>query len=383
MKIAFIPSTFLPNIGGAEIQTHNIANKLVEEGHEVDVFLLDKINIQNAKYKIIILNKYLISFVFLLKYYFNVNLSFLLKFYFKRIIKKNNISIWHFQSVNYKTLIYLEELKKLKQKIVVTLQGADIQIDYEIKYGYRLDKKYDLYLKKVFQNVDLFNAISQSIKNELLNLGVREEKIILIPNCSPIEKFESFPRKKNRDLTLLTIGRYAVKKKGFDLVKNVAKELSKITKFKWIIIGRNTPELLKDEYIKKNIDNFEIIDEIKNYSEDYFPNSNLIKYYKQSDVYLNLARVEGSPIVLIDAIAGCLPIISFNTRGGDELVIDELNGFIIDNFDFKFYAEKVLSFKNFEINPNNPKIREHVFKFGLTENTKKIIECYKYLSDKN
>ena len=42
MKIAFIPSTFLPWIGGAEIQTHNAANKLAENGHEVDIFLLDK-----------------------------------------------------------------------------------------------------------------------------------------------------------------------------------------------------------------------------------------------------------------------------------------------------------------------------------------------------
>ena len=27
MKIAFIPSTFLPDVGGAEIQAHNLANK--------------------------------------------------------------------------------------------------------------------------------------------------------------------------------------------------------------------------------------------------------------------------------------------------------------------------------------------------------------------
>ena len=100
-------------------------------------------------------------------------------------------------------------------------------------------------------------------------------------------------------------------------------------------------------------------------------------------MYLNLARVEGSPIVLIDAIAGYLPIISFNTRGGDELVIDDLNGFIVDNFDFEFYAEKILSFKNFEINPNDPKIKEHLLKYGLTENTKKIINCYNNLLDKN
>ena len=30
MKIAFIPSTFLPWHGGAEIQAHNTANKLAE-----------------------------------------------------------------------------------------------------------------------------------------------------------------------------------------------------------------------------------------------------------------------------------------------------------------------------------------------------------------
>ncbi len=379
MKIAFIPSTFLPHIGGAEIQAHNVANKLVEKGHEVEVFLLNNIKIPNAKYKIFKLNKYLINFVFLLKYYLNFNLSILLKFYFKKIIKDKNISIWHFQSVNYKTLIYLEELKRLNQKIVVTLQGADIQIDDQIKYGYRLDKKYDNYLKNVFKKVDFFHAISKSIKNELLNIGIEEKKIDLIPNCSPLEKISAFPKDKNKILTLLTIGRYAVKKKGFDLVKNVAKELSKITNFKWIIIGRNTSELLNDDYIKKNNEKFEIINEIGNNNEEYFPNSSLIKYYKQSDVYLNLARVEGSPIVLIDAIASHLPIISFNTRGGDELVVNNQNGFIINNFDFKFYAEKILLFKNFTIDSSNSDMKKLLTKYDLTKNTEKIIECYNNL----
>ena len=49
MKVAFIPSTFLPWIGGAEIQTHNTANKLVEQGNTVDVFLLNKQNIKNKQ----------------------------------------------------------------------------------------------------------------------------------------------------------------------------------------------------------------------------------------------------------------------------------------------------------------------------------------------
>ena len=47
MKIAFVPSTFLPWLGGAEVQTHNTANKLIEIGNEVDILILKKEDISN------------------------------------------------------------------------------------------------------------------------------------------------------------------------------------------------------------------------------------------------------------------------------------------------------------------------------------------------
>ena len=61
MKVAFIPSTFLPYVGGAETQTHNIANSLEDNNINVDVYVLNKYQIKNAKYKIIALNKYLLN----------------------------------------------------------------------------------------------------------------------------------------------------------------------------------------------------------------------------------------------------------------------------------------------------------------------------------
>ena len=133
MKLAFIPSTFLPWVGGAEIQSHNTANKMVELGESVDIFLLDKVQINNKKYNIRVLNKTLINFVFLLKYYFGIDFSILLKFYFKKICEKYKYDAWHFHSVNFKTLLYIKILKNLNQKIFITFQGADIQKDQEIK----------------------------------------------------------------------------------------------------------------------------------------------------------------------------------------------------------------------------------------------------------
>lgn len=150
MKIAVVPSTFLPWVGGAEIQTHNTANKLAELGNEVDIFLLEKTKIDNKKYNTIKLNKLLINIIFILNYYFKLNLIFLLEYYFNKICVNKSYDVWHFQSVNYKTLLYVKVLKKLKQKVVVTFHGADIQKDEDILYGYRFDKNMKNYYQKLF-----------------------------------------------------------------------------------------------------------------------------------------------------------------------------------------------------------------------------------------
>ena len=380
MKVAFIPSTFLPYVGGAETQTHNIANSLEKKNVKVDIYLLNGLKINNAKYKIKTLNKYLINFVFLLRYYFNINLNFLLKNYFKKLCFKNNYDIWHFHSVNYKTLIYINILSELDQKIIVTLQGADIQIDRQINYGYRLDPKYEQFLRYTFKKVHFFHAISKNIMQELIKIGVNKGKILIIPNCSPYDKIKKIQKIKSRKkLTLLTIGRYAIKKKGFDLVEKITKKLNLISNFEWIIIGRNTTELYKNKFIIKNKKRFKIIEEIKNHDELYFPHTKLINYYKRSDVYVNLSRVEGCPIVLLDALSSNLPIVSFNTRGGDEIVIDKINGFLVKNSEIKNFVNKILKTKKMKIKKNSYKIKKIIKKYDLFENTKKIISNYSLL----
>ena len=116
MKIAFVPSTFLPWLGGAEVQTHNTANKLIEIGNEVDILILKKEDISNKKYNILELNKFIINIVFLFKYYLNIDLTFFLKVYFKKICLNKKYEVWNFQSVNFKTLLYIKPLKDLNQK---------------------------------------------------------------------------------------------------------------------------------------------------------------------------------------------------------------------------------------------------------------------------
>ena len=379
MKIAFVPSTFLPWIGGAEIQTHNMANKITELGNSVDIFLLKKEKINNRKYKIVKLNSIVINFIFIVKYYLSIDLTFLLNIYFRKICKKNRYDAWHFHSVNYKTLLYLKPLKRLGEKVYITFQGADIQKDESINYGYRFDKKYELFLSESLKYVDKVFTISKDIENELKTFSFPIEKIVNIPNSVELKKIKNIKVNKVNDekLKIITVARYYEKKKGLDIIEKVAKKfIEKKYKFKWVLAGRNSNQLLNSSFIRNNLEYFDIIDEIKNFDETYFPHSDLLKLYKNQDVYVNLARIESFGITIIEAIACGIPVISFNTKGANELILNNENGYLIMNYSAEEMADFLMKkyeslFKNKFINSNS------IEKFDLKLNSLQTLSNYK------
>ena len=334
MKIAFVVGTFFPEAGGAQVQAHNICNKLIENKIETECYIFNKTNIKNNKYKILLLSKFLTSVVFFFKYYLNLNLNFLLIKYLKKIIKKNNYDFWHFIFLNHKCLIMIDCLKQLDQKILVTFQGADIQIDKKINYGFRLDKKYDENLKKILKNIDHFFYVSNTVKRDLISLNVPENKMSYFPNSVEVDKFKNYNREKKnpKKLNLITVARYSPKKKGYDILVNIGQKLldNKID-FEWKIIGKDTHNLRKYNIINENLNYFKIYDHVENIDETYYPNSNLIKFYINSDLYINLSRIESFGITFIESLASMVPILSFDTKGANEIIKQNENGFLVNN----------------------------------------------------
>ena len=142
-------------------------------------------------YKINNFNKLIINLTYLLRYYLNIEFNFFLKTYLTNLIKTKKYDIWHFHSVNFKTLIISQILKELNQKVVFTFQGADIQLKRKIKYGYRLDVKYDRLLKKNLKKIDRIHSISEEIEKELLQLNF-PQKNSKNSNCIKLKKFKKF-----------------------------------------------------------------------------------------------------------------------------------------------------------------------------------------------
>lgn len=381
MKIAFVFGVFFPQPGGAQVQAHNFANKLVEFGEQVDCYIYRKTNVKNNNYNIFKLNYFITSFVYFFHYYFEINLIFILKFYLKKIILKKKYNVWHFNFLNYKSLLIINALKDLDQKIVVTFQGIDIQIKKDINYGYRLNKKYDKLLKLSLNKIDLFTSISKNIKEDLLELKVDKSKIFIISNSVELEKFTNTKINKKIDnkIKLITVARYAELKKGFDILDDILKKLieNKIL-FEWKIIGKNSNELLKKKIVKINKSFFRLYENIENNYEKYYPNSKLIEHYKSSDIYINLSRIESFGITLVEALASELPVISFDTKGGNEIVIDNYNGNLLRNNDTEGFVKKIKYYFD-----NKTKIEEmklncikSIQNYKLDKNTKEILEIY-------
>ena len=84
-----------------------------------------------------------------------------------------------------------------------------------------------------------------------------------------------------------------MKKKGLDLIKKISEILIENNiNFSWTLVGRNSSLLLNKNFIKDNKKYFIVKEEIKNNDEIFFPHSDLIKRYKDNNVYVNLARIE-------------------------------------------------------------------------------------------
>ena len=79
---------------------------------------------------------------------------------------------------------------------------------------------------------------------------------------SYIKNFEHYHHLKstNKDLNLITVERYSPKKKGYDILVNVAKELiKKNIDFEWKPVGKETDNLLNFEISITNPKNFNIV----------------------------------------------------------------------------------------------------------------------------
>lgn len=168
-----------------------------------------------------------------------------------------------------------------------------------------------------------FISVSQQLTNELVRQGINPDRLKVIPNgigeCAgqPVERDQL----SKAEFIICSIGRFA-QIKGFDVLLDAVAILSQRGfDFRLVLIG-DGPEsgTLKEMAVELSIaDRVDFMGYVHN----------ACSFLYASDVLVLSSRMEGLPIVLLEAMAAMLPVVSSAVGGVPEIVTHEENGLLV------------------------------------------------------
>lgn len=335
MKIAIIAFSSLPSsVGGSQIFTFNLIKKLISKNNQVDLYLPRKYAKEFRNSKTLVHKNLRIKSILFRENFFALYLPVVLRLiiYFHHVL--NHYHLW--QAIgSYPAGYIIDHLGKIVP-IFLRSHGDDIQKSHELNYGLRLDPYFEKKIKKTLKKFTYLIALTESVKQEYLELGAKKETIVIIPNGVDNKRFNLEINKKkfdkNKKIQILTTGRYH-KKKGYEYIIPIAKKLlKKGYDFEWEIIGRNTCKL--NSLVNKNkLQNFiKLKESIAFKSEEKnrssYPTIELIKHYKKADFFVFPSLLETFGMVIIEAMASGVPVITSDCPGCRDIVKNNKDGLI-------------------------------------------------------
>ena len=188
------------------------------------------------------------------------------------------------------------------------------------------------------------------------------KNVVCIPNPVTITGLQPTPLNEKR---VLASGRLT-KQKGFDLLLdawNLTKERHNGWKLR--IIGSGKMKAILEEKIRK----YGLNDTV----EMIASSDNMAAQYLQSSVFVLSSRHEGLPLVLIEAMATGLPIVSFDCETGPrDIVHQNVTGFLIPPLDVEELAAKLDTVMQDELLRKS--FSENALKYSGRFETGKIID---------
>ncbi|MEM4259541.1 MAG: glycosyltransferase family 4 protein [Candidatus Pacearchaeota archaeon] len=223
---------------------------------------------------------------------------------------------------------------------------------------------YDKFIApKTINKFDKVIAITKWEIPYLLKLGLKKEKIELIPNGAP-EEFFTIKKLSKEENKILFLGRVAEIKNLETVILSIP--LLKDKKIKFEIVGPSEKDYLWK--LKKLIKKLKIENRVT-FSPPIYDTKEKIKKIDSAMIFVLPSKSEGMPQSLIEAMARRKIVISSNNSAGKEIIRDGKNGFLFRIGDEKELAKKI----NLALNKKNEKLKNEARKSVVEFRWEKII----------
>jgi glycosyltransferase involved in cell wall biosynthesis len=333
MKILEI-TAFSAGICGVWTRVQNEAEQLSKKGHEVTVF---SSNIERGSGKIAIAKEEDVYGKvkikrFKTKGHFGAN-TFFWDYEDEALRIKPDLIITHAYRQYYSTNA-LKIAKKLNIPCILVTHAPFL--DKKLR-SWKLNlavKIYDRFIgKRILNKYSKILTITKWENSYLEKLKVNKNKIELIPNGIPEEFFRS---KTKKGKGIFFFGRIAPIKNIEILIEAFC--LIKDKKIKIDLIGPS-----EDDYIKKLkliIKEKNLQDRIK-FHPPIFDLKKKISLIDKYDIFILPSKREAMPQALIEVMAREKLVISSDTEGGKEIIVNHKNGLLFENGNAENLARKI------------------------------------------
>jgi glycosyltransferase involved in cell wall biosynthesis len=339
LRILMLSDYFYPQIGGGvEKVVHETSKRLAKMGCEVLVITLGKCPSQD-NYKVDGINvcrlpAYDLTESFGLQLCFPKNV-----FGAFEVAKKFNPDIIHAHNIFFTTSLLAVLFKRIyNKKMVITAHLGDVRKLALVGHLKALVTSFYEYSLGTFAlaSSDKVIAVSNSVRDYMISLGVTPKKVVVIQNGVDLEGF--LPAKNNIDSkgnNVLFIGRL-LPNKGLKYLIEAAEIIVPKSSRKIIfkIVGDGAyREYFEDLVASKGLtDYFVFLGKVPSISE----------IFQDGGIFVRPSLTEGMPLTVLEAMASQLPTIASNVAGTSELIIQNETGLLVESGNVKQLADSIL-----------------------------------------
>ncbi|MCC5657836.1 glycosyltransferase family 4 protein [Nostoc sp. XA010] len=235
-----------------------------------------------------------------------------------------------FEAAKQQGILCLYDLPILFYRMAREIQQEEVERFPALSASLQAVREPDWKLRRKEQEVALADHIfvaSSITQQSLLREGVSPDKITVIPYGAPIDYFQPQP-KLDQTFRALFVGRVGARKGVHYLTK--AWEELQLPQAELILVGVNE---FPETWLSQLPHGVNYIPSV--------PHTTLNQYYSNANVFVFPSLVEGFGLVLLEAMACGIPVITTPHTAGPDILTDGVEGFIIPIRDVQALKEKL------------------------------------------
>ncbi len=326
LKVLMLSDYFYPYVGGGvEKVVFELSKRLVKMGCDVLVITLGG---NCLSYSVDGIKVYRLAAVDLTKF-FQMQLSVPKSFRTAlRKAKEFSPDIVHAHNIFFTTSLLAVLIKHaFHRKLVLSAHLGDVSnLALLGRWKAFAARAYENFFGRiVLKSSDIVIAVSNSVREHVLSLGLSPEKVVVVPNGVDLEEFSSssYNTKKYNASTVIFVGRL-IPNKGLDYLVEAAKILAagKVTKIKFRIVGegpyrRQLEELIAEYGLSPY---FEFLGHVPRVSDEL----------RNGGIFVRPSLTEGMPLTVLEAMASGLPVIATRVSGTSEIIAHNETGILVE-----------------------------------------------------